>query len=307
MMRARDDVVGVDPGGHRTGGGHQTVDREVMADQAQPDAIGRVLARPAGHGSPDPFRQRPPARTARPPIGGAPRPGHLPGHGGLRGRVSLARQVHDDAGALPSRPAHRARGGRPDRRRWRPASAAPWRRARSGRSSRRTRRGRPPVGEHVGMVPLGASQDDDVGPVRVEVAGVLVRLDDEVRAGARPGPSRAARRSARRQHRADERRRVRAGRHEHVREPARRRALAVRARRPPTSRRPAAAASAMTCCHASSGMPGRPRGHQLRVIGCDGGQRLGDREPVQRPCIAPRRGRVVPPVDVDPGGRERPR
>ena len=36
-----------------------------------------------------------------------------------------------------------------------------------------------PVGEHVGMVPFRAGQDGDLRPVGVEVAGVLVGLDDE--------------------------------------------------------------------------------------------------------------------------------
>ena len=41
------------------------------------------------------------------------------------------------------------------------------------------------VREHVRVVPLGRGQDDDVGPVRVEVAGVLVRLHDELHAATR--------------------------------------------------------------------------------------------------------------------------
>ena len=40
------------------------------------------------------------------------------------------------------------------------------------------------VGEHVGVVPFGAGQDGDVGPIGVEVAGVLVGLDDERRSPA---------------------------------------------------------------------------------------------------------------------------
>ena len=45
---------------------------------------------------------------------------------------------------------------------------------------------RVPVGEDVGVVPLARCQDRDVRPVRVEVAGVLVRLHDE---GPSPRPS----------------------------------------------------------------------------------------------------------------------
>ena len=65
-------------------------------------------------------------------------------------------------------------------------------------------------------------------PVRVEVAGVLVGLDDERRAAP---PARRGRRTARDlrpEERPDERGRIRPGRRQHVDEPARGRALAVR-------------------------------------------------------------------------------
>ena len=58
---------------------------------------------------------------------------------------------------------------------------------RSGRSTRRRRRTTAASsGEHVRVVPFGGDQHRDVRPVRVEVARVLVRLDDEVRPGAEP-------------------------------------------------------------------------------------------------------------------------
>ena len=51
------------------------------------------------------------------------------------------------------------------------------------------------IGEHVRVVPLDAGQDRDVGSVRVEVAGVLVGLDDERPLPAPTGPWPARRRS----------------------------------------------------------------------------------------------------------------
>ena len=73
-----------------------------------------------------------------------------------------------------------------------------------------------------------------------------------------------------------------------VDEPAGGRALAVRAgdgdQRP--SRR---AASATTCCHGSSGIPAARAAAELRVVGVDRGQRLGDGQP-RRAQVAPSRG-----------------
>ena len=46
-----------------------------------------------------------------------------------------------------------------------------------------------------------------------------------------------------------------------------------------TSRRPTAA-SAMTCCHGSTGIPSVARGAELRMVGVDRGQRLRHGEPV---------------------------
>ena len=90
---------------------------------------------------------------------------------------------------------------------------------------------RRPVGEHVGVVPLRRGQHDHVRPVRVEVAGVLVGLDDERRPGAPPRRRRHPDpRQRRRQQRPHERARVRAARRQDVDQPAGRRALAVGAR-----------------------------------------------------------------------------
>ena len=65
-----------------------------------------------------------------------------------------------------------------------------------------------PIGEDVGMVPLGRRHDRDRGPVRVEVAGVLVGLDHEGRSTPPPSGRADAAGELGRQQRADERRRV---------------------------------------------------------------------------------------------------
>ena len=111
------------------------------------------------------------------------------------------------------------------------------------------------VGEDVRVVPLGTREHGDVRPVGVEVAGVLVGLDDERGSPARSAPSPAAPPViARGQQRADERRRIEA-RLARARAPASRRSCSCRAsRRRRRACRPTAA-SATTCCHGSSGMP----------------------------------------------------
>ena len=84
------------------------------------------------------------------------------------------------------------------------------------------------VGEHVGVVPLGAGQDGDVRPIRVEVAGVLVGLDDERGAAAPAGRRRHATRSATAGSSAPTKADgSQPGADQHVDEPAGRRALAV--------------------------------------------------------------------------------
>ena len=142
------------------------------------------------------------------------------------------------------------------------------------------------------------------GLVRVEVAGVLVGLDDERR---RRCPSRAVAGGAagerRRQQRADERRRVGAGRRR-----GRGRASPTVVLLPcvpatPTSVRPTAA-SATTCCHGSTGMPASRAARELGVVGVDRGQRLGDREAV-RAGRGRHVGRGVRRRDHDPERVER--
>ena len=130
------------------------------------------------------------------------------------------------------------------------------------------------VGEDVGMVPFGAGQDRDVRPVGVEVAGVLVGLDDERRRRCRGGRSPAGRRSrSLGSERADECRRIRPGRDERMDEPAGGRALAVRPghadERPPDGRvgddlLPRLERDAVPCARPPApGCRGRPRSSAL--------------------------------------------
>ena len=95
------------------------------------------------------------------------------------------------------------------------------------RSQPRTPRGRPPRREHVRVVPLGRGQDGERRPVRVEVARVLVGLHHE-RAVRPAEPGRGRRRRPEAQQRLDERRGIQPALGEHVDQPARGRALAVR-------------------------------------------------------------------------------
>jgi hypothetical protein len=79
-----------------------------------------------------------------------------------------------------------------------------------------------PIGEHVRMVPLRGGDDGDRRPVRIEVAGVLVRLDDERPTIAAAGRRRHVEPGLRgREQRTDERARVEACAREHVNQPAR--------------------------------------------------------------------------------------
>ena len=68
-----------------------------------------------------------------------------------------------------------------------------------------------PVGEDVGVVPLGRSQDRHGRPVRIEVAGVLVRLHDEGLSAPPAGRRRQPTGQVRRQQGAHERRRIETG------------------------------------------------------------------------------------------------
>ena len=169
-------------------------------------------------------------------------------------RRLIDERVRDDA-ARPVRAAARRPPRRLRPRRWRrgsrPSGGA------VGASLERIDDGGA-IGEHVGVVPLGAGEDRDVRPVRVEVAGVFVRLDDE-----RRSPAPARRRRAVRPSRtpAAGRRRTPMGR----RRPSARTwtsqpavVLLPCVPATPTSVRPTAA-SATTCCHGSIGMPARAR------------------------------------------------
>ncbi len=52
-------------------------------------------------------------------------------------------------------------------------------------------------------------------------------------------------------------------------------------RRPPW----VSATSAMTCCHGSGGTPWVAGSHELRVVGCHGGERLGHRDPIDQQAL----------------------
>jgi hypothetical protein len=118
------------------------------------------------------------------------------------------------------------------------------------------------------------------GPVGVEVAGVLVGLDDERRSAAAAGRGRQAAGQSGRQQRADERGRVDARRGEDVDEP------------------PGAVLLPCVPGDADSVRPdgrvgdhllprldrdaGPPRRRELGMVRGDRGQRLRDREPIRR-------------------------
>ena len=162
------------------------------------------------------------------------------------------------------------------------------------------------VGEHVGVVPLGRGQDRHGGPVRVEVAGVLVRLHDERGAVA---PARGRRDADPGQRRRQQ------GAHEGARvqrrpPPARRRAsptsCSCRASPPP---RPASAARPRPRRPAATPRAGCPPRARRRSSGLSGSMavsalvtasRAGGPPAASRTCAG-----VVAVRDVDPGDRER--
>ena len=233
-----------------------------------------------------------PRRPARSPRCGGPRSragsssGRRAGRGrGSRGSCCPGRS-RSSGRARPSPDPSRSRIARRSRGRSRPAVVAPGRRARRPGSSRPVgkpverrlrRRGRRrwrrawlpaarrrshaskvastavAVGEDVRVVPLGAGQDRQRRVVGVEVAGVLVGLDDERVAAPPAGGRRRAAGDRRRQQRARRTPTGRARADQDVDEPAGGRALAVRAGDADEGR--PTAASATTCCHASTGMP----------------------------------------------------
>ena len=128
------------------------------------------------------------------------------------------------------------------------------------------------------MVPLGRGQDDDRWPVGVEVAGVLVGLDDErvPIAPARGGRDTQAR-ERRRQQRPHEGAGIAARGDQDVDEPARGGALAMGAGDPD---QPAPGRGiGHDLLPGLERDAGRPRGAELRVAGVDRGEGLGHREP----------------------------
>ena len=227
-----------------------------QAAPATPRALA-ALWRPAVAARDLGLERRPPARPAASVpsgVGGrrcAPASSHVAD--GCRGPAPLRdhdeRRASRPAGARAPRRRHRPRSPRSDDREV-ALAAAPPRPADPGLERRDHRLA---VGEHVGVVPLGGGEDDDVGPVRVEVAGVLVGLHDERR---RRAPARRRRRAMPGDgRRAAARRRTQPGprprRTSDVDQPARRGALAVGPRdarraagRRPRRRRPAATARA---------------------------------------------------------------
>ena len=132
------------------------------------------------------------------------------------------------------------------------------------------------------MVPLRAGQDRDVRPVGIEVAGVLVGLDDERRTRPDPGGRRRAAGQRPRQQRPDEGRRVGAGRDEGVDQPAGGRALAVRPGH--AHERPPDGGVGDDLLPGLDRHAGRPRRQELGVVGVDRGQRLGHGQPVGAPA-----------------------
>ena len=140
------------------------------------------------------------------------------------------------------------------------------------------------VGEHVGVVPLDRDQTADRGPIRVEVAGVFIGLDDEVPAAAHAGDRRRRRREVGRQRCADEPGRVPAALGEEMQQPSRGGRLAVRAGDADQ------AAASRRCCVGDDLLDllrldaGAGRREHLRMVRMHGGDRLGDRQPVDDGC-----------------------
>ena len=160
------------------------------------------------------------------------------------------------------------------------------------------------VREHVGVVPLRRDEDGHGRSVRVEVAGVLVRLDDEVLPCPEPGDAADRAGDRTRQDGPDEPGRVAPGADEQMEQPAGRRGLAVRASdgdEPPAPGRGRVGDDLLDALRLD---PERTGGEQLRVIGLDGGHGLGDGQPIDdgRPVSVDDVAGVVTPVDRDAGG-----
>ena len=161
-----------------------------------------------------------------------------------------------------------------------------------------------PGREHVGVVPVGVEQDPDDRPVRVEVAGVLVGLDDGRPALAQPDDGRRGTGELRRQDGPDEGRRVEPGPDEQVDEPAGRRRLAVG----PGDRQQVTAAGrdrvGDELLAADGRDPERMGRVELGLVRIDRGQRLRDGDPVDErlaPAGSTTWSMVVAPDDRDAG------
>ncbi len=243
-----DDRAGVQPDGrgrarHPQGvGGVVTARRGQAHDDRSGEGVETVDLEhrgvPLGRDDPAEQRLRRSGRRAEPPAD----PLRVPAH-------ALGRGIHERGGDDPAGPVTETVGQRRDavvgdvgdEHGRRPRSAGSG--CAGGPPDPRLERGdhRLPVREHVGMVPLRRGDDGDRRPVRVEVARVLVRLDDE----RRPGRARSTARGRghadagqrRGQQRADEGARIHPAGRQDPDEPAGRGALAVRPRdgdqRPP--------------------------------------------------------------------------
>ena len=143
--------------------------------------------------------------------------------------------------------------------------------------------------------------------VRVEVAGVLVGLDDELRAAPEPRDATRPAGQIGRQDRPDEARWVAAGQGQQVQDPARRRGLAVRAghgdQSPPAGRH-RVGDDLLDALRLDAD---RARRDELGMVGLDGRDRLGDRQPVDHghAVRADDVRRIVPPIDRDARGHDR--
>ena len=292
------------PADQRAGRGHQPVDGHVPPDEPQADAVRRdgPAAQAADLAGPCRRRRRRSPMTG--PARRSERRRRPPASPSLGSRThdpppGPAVQGGEDARGRPRSPTFATSvGGSPSVPRGRPAIQS----ANAATTLRLVR-------EDVRVVPFRGDEDGDVRAIRVEVAGVLVRLDDEVRSAAEPGD--AALRPGDR------------GRQDGARRSpdGSRPAPTSRCRSQPdvvdlpcvpvtpmSRRPPVAAASAMTCWTLSGSIPTRARGDELRVVGLDRRDRLGDRHAVDdgRAVGAADVRRVVAPGDRD-AGRERPR
>ena len=162
------------------------------------------------------------------------------------------------------------------------------------------------IGEDVGMVPLGVQEHGDRRSVGVEVACVLVRLDDAHVAPTETSGGRRLAGWAPRHERTDEAARVAAGGDQHVEQPAGRGRLAVGAGDADEllARGPRRIGHELLPRFEGDAMG--PSGGELRMVRRDGGERLGDGQAVDdrtRPRGHMRR--IMGGFDPDPAGLQR--